>query len=158
MLSKTAKVIESVLQSESWEGEWLDQLQAFKVSFSLSDRGIVDGLFMTVEEIEQFVFYVLVNLEIEDVLIAKVSEYLMRVNYGLRLGNFEMQMDVGTIRFKNGLYFGSEILTKNLVLNTVFPALEAVYRYLPGLYAVVENRLSPVEALAHAEGDASSGS
>lgn len=84
---------------------------------------------------------------------AAVAEYLTRANFGLHLGNFEMDFEDGEVRFKTSVDFEGTGLTPALVRTLAYPAVEAMDRYLMGLMAVFSGAKRPAEAIAEIEGD-----
>ena len=80
-----------------------------------------------------------------------VAEYITRANYGLRIGNFELDFDDGEVRYKSSLDFESVELTPGLIRNTIYPAVQTMDRYLPGVLSVVFGGKSAEEAIAAIE-------
>lgn len=81
--------------------------------------------------------------------IPAVAEFLTRANYGLPLGNWEIDMNDGEINFKNSVDVKGGALTEEMVKTLVVFSLECVNRYLPGIRAVVagEEARSALEAI-----------
>jgi hypothetical protein len=79
-----------------------------------------------------------------------VASYLTLANYGLLIGNFEMDLSDGEVRFKTSLDFEGCELEPRLVRNLLAVNLRAVERYLPGVVAVV-NGGDPEAAIAAVE-------
>lgn len=75
-----------------------------------------------------------------------VAEYLTRVNYNMRNGNFEMSMDDGTIRFKAYHHVGSGPLDPKAGRLTVIMPFLMIDRYGNGLIDVLFGLKSPREA------------
>lgn len=70
--------------------------------------------------------------------IAVVADFLTRANYGLPLGNFEIDMNDGEMNFKNSIDISDGELTPKMVQTLVVFALECMSRYLPGIRAVID--------------------
>jgi hypothetical protein len=87
---------------------------------------------------------------------AALAELLTRANFGLYLGNFEMDWDDGEIRFKTSVAVESAELTPALVKQVVEPNLRITNKYFPAIRAVAEGESSPIEAIATAEAAAAS--
>jgi hypothetical protein len=71
----------------------------------------------------------------------------------LRIGNFEMDYSDGEVRYKSSLDFEGEPLTTPLIKNAIYPAVQTMDRYLPGLMSVVYGDKSPSEAITEIEGE-----
>ncbi len=69
--------------------------------------------------------------------IAALAEYLTRVNFGLPLGNFEIDLNDGEFNFKNSLDIADGTLTQKMVQHLIVFSLECYNRYLPGIRAVI---------------------
>lgn len=103
------------------------------------------------EEAHEFVFYsVAPQFAAEDRRVA-VAEYLMRANYGLSIGNFEMDFDDGEVRFRTGIDVEGDRLSPALLKSLIYSNWVTMDRYLPGLQAVIANQVSPAQAIEQAE-------
>lgn len=70
--------------------------------------------------------------------IPALADFLTRANYGLPLGNFEIDMNDGEMNFKNSLDITDGELTPKMVQTLIVFSLECLNRYLPGIRAVIE--------------------
>ena len=79
-------------------------------------------------------------------------EFITRANYGLLIGNFELDLADGEVRFKTGLDVRGAQLTATLAGRAIIPNLHAVNTYLPGLEALVgDNAADPADLVADIE-------
>ena len=69
--------------------------------------------------------------------IAALADFLTRANYGLPLGNFEIDMNDGEINFKNSMDISDGVLTTKMVQTLIVFSLECLNRYVPGIREVV---------------------
>ena len=76
-----------------------------------------------------------------------MAEFLTRVNYGILIGNFEMDYKNGEVRFRTSLDFEDQVLNYALISNHVYPNVWMMDRYLPGLFAVVDSEKDPEEII-----------
>jgi hypothetical protein len=83
---------------------------------------------------------------------AAMAELLARVNFGLPLGNFELDMEDGEVRFKTSINLGGERLSVALFEALLDPNIATMDSYLPALEAVRDGRLSPEAAVRQVEG------
>lgn len=81
-----------------------------------------------------------------------IAEFIARANYGLRIGNFDLDYADGEARFKTSLDFEGEPLTYNFIKHAVYPAVQTMDNYLPGLMKVAFGAETPVEAIQEIEG------
>jgi hypothetical protein len=103
-------------------------------------------------DLEQFIFYAVAAVKVPESERPAAAEYITRANYGLRIGNFEMDFSDGEIRYKSSLDFEGEELSNNLIRNAIYPAVQLLDQYLPGLLKVVFGGMEPKEAIAEIEG------
>jgi hypothetical protein len=103
------------------------------------------------EEHQRFLFHSIMGLNIPVQYRAAVAEYLTRVNYGLPLGNFEMDFETGDVRFKTSIEIPEGELTIAMVRTLAYANVRNMDHYFPGVLAVVHSGLSPEAALARAE-------
>jgi hypothetical protein len=103
-------------------------------------------------DLEQFIFYAVAPVKIPLDVRPMADEFITRANYGLRIGNFEMDYEDGEIRYKASLDFEGAELTPSLIKNVIYPAVQTLDHYLPGLMSVVYGSKTPQEAIADIEG------
>jgi len=80
-----------------------------------------------------------------------MCEYLTRANYSMVIGNFEMDIDDGEIRFKTSIDVTGDELTVPLIRQLVYANLLTMDKYLPGITSVTYSDETPAEAIAKIE-------
>jgi hypothetical protein len=73
--------------------------------------------------------------------------FLTRANYGLPMGNFEMDFADGEVRFKTSVDVGQEPLSLALARPLFMANITTFSLYLPGITAVIEGE-DPTAAIA----------
>lgn len=106
---------------------------------------------VAVEDQQQFLFYSVAPINAPAESHAAVAEYLTRANYGLHVGNFELDYRDGEIRFKTSVDVEGASLVASLVRNLVYLNCLMMDRYLPGLLGVIHAGEAPADAIAKAE-------
>ncbi|HEX8845922.1 MAG TPA: YbjN domain-containing protein [Pyrinomonadaceae bacterium] len=104
------------------------------------------------EEQSQFIFYSVSPVNAPEERLPDVAEFLTRANYGLIIGNFEMDWTDGEIRCKTSIDVEGDRLTEALVRQLVYANVRLTGRYLPGILALIEGSATPTEAIARIEG------
>ena len=100
---------------------------------------------------EQFAFYsIYPELISEDKRLA-MAELLTRLNYGLVIGNFEMDFNDGEVRYKTSLGVEGNVLTSQVIRRLVYANVTIMDHYLPSIQAVMEGKESPEGAIAQIE-------
>ncbi|GAB4327757.1 MAG: hypothetical protein Kow0010_11380 [Dehalococcoidia bacterium] len=82
---------------------------------------------------------------------AAMAELLTRINFGLPLGNFEMDLSDGEVRFKTSVDVSGDRLSTALFEALFETNAAAMDIYLPALEAVRDGRMSPADAVAMVE-------
>jgi hypothetical protein len=81
---------------------------------------------------------------------AAVGEFCNRANFGLAIGNFELDVDGGEVRFRTSIDAEGTTPTPELVRNAVVANVLTMDRYVPGLLAVLQGA-DPADAVEDCE-------
>lgn len=92
------------------------------------------------EEEQQLLFYSICPRRVEPGERAPMAEFITRANYGMVIGNFEMDFNDGEVRFKTSLDVEDAHLTRPLLHHIVYANLLMTDKYLPGITAVIEGQ------------------
>jgi hypothetical protein len=103
------------------------------------------------EDDEWFVFYSTLDSNVPENRRPAVAEYLTRANYGLVLGNFEMDFRDGETRYKTSISVEGDRLSTALIQSLVYINVLMMDRYLPGLMRVAYGDKDPAEEIAAIE-------
>ena len=135
---------------DSWPAEPVEEAPAFRIPFGGSDEDWT-CLAIAREEARQFVFYSALEGLVPQESRPMVQEYLTRANWGMAIGNWEMDPNTGEVRYKTSIDVGDDDLTVELVKRLVHANIRMVERYLPGLRDVIAGQLVPAAAVQRAE-------
>lgn len=136
------------------EEEWNIAGTAGGPTLMLNYRGDNDDwqCYATFDENDNFVsFYSEAPLVVPSEKRLAVAELLTRINFGLVVGNFEMDFDSGLVRYKTALDLNEVELEYGLLRGLVEPNVTLTDYYLPALKLVVEQNLPPLEAIQQVE-------
>lgn len=100
---------------------------------------------------EQLVFYSVAPRPAPASTRATVAELLHRLNFGIIIGNFELDCDDGEIRFKTSLDAEGEPLSDAQLEKLTTYNVGSMGRYLEIIDAVIEGSLTPLEAVVQAD-------
>lgn len=89
------------------------------------------------EEERQVLFYTTLNVQTPAERILAMLEFIARANFGLAVGNFELDPDDGEIRFKTSVDVNNTELTRGLLSGLTSLNVAAVHVYLPAIAAVI---------------------
>lgn len=136
------------------EDDWpLQQVGRDPILLSVfeGEHGRWNCLIRVAEEQERVVFYSIVPEETPPARRLAMAEFLTRANYGMLIGNFEMDFTDGEIRYKTSIDVEGDRLTSPLMQQIVYANVRTMDRYLPGIRKVMETDLTPAEIIASIE-------
>lgn len=79
---------------------------------------------------------------------SEMAEFLTRANYGLAIGNFEMDFRDGEIAYKTGVTTGGEPVEDWLLKDLVYINCLMMDKYFPAMMQVLYSGVTPEAALA----------
>jgi hypothetical protein len=143
----------------------VEYLDAREIPYVLDPSGSIAGL-MSASEKGPWTVYIAM-LEADDQVIVHsafnppvpeerrdaVALFLTRANYGILIGNFEIDLDDGELRYKTSIDVHGSELTEALLDNIVVANVAMFDRYVPGIEAVVRG-MDPVDAISAIEATA----
>jgi hypothetical protein len=100
---------------------------------------------------EQMVFYSVFPIKAPPDKLYTVAEFITRANYGMVIGNFEMDFADGEIRYKTSLDVEGETLTAGLIHHVVYANVFTMDKYFPGFMKVIYSGLAPEDAVEEVE-------
>ena len=103
-------------------------------------------------EFGQMLFYSIAPQRVPEATRPAVAEFLTRANWGLMIGNFELDYGDGEVRYKTSLQLENQQLTPDLLRPLVFDNVVVMDKYLPGLERVMTGQQSPQAAIDAIEG------
>lgn len=105
------------------------------------------------EEKGFFSFYSVCPINVPEERRATVAEFLTRANYGLMIGNFEMDYRDGEVRYKTSLDVENSEINLALIGNLVNVNLLMMDRYLPGILMCIYGNETAEAAIQSIEGE-----
>lgn len=143
------KTVRQVLEKADLTTEPILEGEGYVVRFS--DGPPVRGIALVYEADSRFVFYLEFLKPVPKKERPRVAEYVTRANFGLTIGNFEMDYDSGLVRYKCSLDYAGAELSEALARNVVLDAMDAIEFYTEGLLSVAQAKQKPLEAIEKVE-------
>jgi hypothetical protein len=81
----------------------------------------------------------------------QVAEFLTRANYGLMIGNFEMDFRDGEVRYKGALEYADGDLTTMMIENLIGKCAYTMAHYFNGLMKIIYADMDPATAIREVE-------
>ena len=137
-------------EEERWQADFLGDESTLAAAY-LGDSGEYRCVLHVRDRAEQILFYAHFPVLIPPERRSAVGEYITRANQGMYLGNFELDMEDGEVRYKTSADVEGVDITPLFVRNLVYPCLSTMDRYAPGIQKVVTDQASPAEAIRDVE-------
>jgi len=100
----------------------------------------------THDEFNSFGVYIYPPTKIPGKSLPRIMEYITRINYGVRLGHFELDLDEGVLRFAHSTDVEGSHITPPMLLNVLYFGLSVMDDYYPGLMRILFSGVSPKKA------------
>jgi hypothetical protein len=143
-------IVKNFMEEDEWPHQQMEDRPILRTGFS-SDAGQWSCYAHILDDREQFVFYSIFPFPIPAEKRLAITEYITRANYGLQLGNFEMDLDDGDLRYKTSIDVEGSELTPALVRSVIYANVMTMSSYFPGIMNVLYSDASPAEAIAKVE-------
>jgi len=140
-------------KEDEWNYRQLEGKPVLIMGFK-GDNGTWQCYAQAREEQSQFVFYSVPSTNVPTEKRPAVAEFLTRANYGMVMGNFELDYSDGQVRFKTSLDVkdNEDRLCTGLIKRLVYINVLMMDKYLPGIMSILYAGTSPSEAIAKIEG------
>lgn len=102
------------------------------------------------EDIKIFLFYAVCSINTPKDKIDLIVKFLTRINYGRMIGNFELDINDGEIRYKISLNYEDIDLTHTVIHNIVSTCIASMDIVTPIIASLVYGALTLEEAIAKA--------
>ncbi|RLC76114.1 MAG: hypothetical protein DRI81_10635 [Chloroflexi bacterium] len=148
------QILETVLKffsDDEWPFSRLEERPILRTGFA-GDNGEWTCYAQVQEEQERFIFYSVCPVKAPEEKRPAMAEFLTRVNYGLVIGNFEMNFSDGEIRSKTSADFEGDRASVAVIKNLVYANVLTMDLYLPGIMSVLYGDVSPAQAITQVEG------
>ncbi len=143
-------VLEAVLEKDGWVFAPVEGQATLAMGYK-GEHGMWSCYAHVDEERSALVFYSVTDRPVPERYRQAASEFLTRANFGLVLGNFELDFSDGETRFKTSVELGPTDPTPELLRPVIYANIAAMDRYLPGIDGVSRGSLTPQEAVALCE-------
>lgn len=150
-MGRIYEVVEEFLKTDNWSNTRLEDRTILKTGFE-GDHGEFTCYAQAREEQEQFVFYSVFPVKVPPASHAVIAEFITRANYGMIIGNYELDLSDGEVRFKTSVDLEGVEAVPKIIRNLVYANVLTMDKYFPGLMRVIYGGISPEEAIKEIEG------
>lgn len=148
-----ADAINSFLTEDDWHFSFDDQRGLFKFGLNLKGR-IKNVRYIVDVKDDEYVVYAISPIgadEDDEKKMAIMAEFICRANYGLKNGNFELDMRDGEIRYKSFVDCEELTPTTEMVRNSIHCPAAMFDRYGDGIVDIIFGNSTAKEAVAKCE-------
>ena len=149
MTDTFASLVTSFFGEQSWPIVEIEAGELFETAFE-GERGVWPCRVHTYEDDRRLVFISAFAGLVPDELRAVMAEFCNRANFGLAIGNFEIDHDGGEVRFRTSLDAAESPADIELVRNVIVANVITFDQYLPGIEAVLAGT-APADAIEDVE-------
>jgi hypothetical protein len=146
-------ILVEFFEEDNWDFHWLEGMPILSMGFT-GKNGKWTCYAQAREEQEQFVFYSVCPINVPEERRQKAAEFITRANYGMIIGNFELDFNDGEVRYKTSIDVEGSILSPPLIKQMVYSNVIIMDRYLPGVMRVIYGDGTPLEEIGRIEGSA----
>lgn len=137
-------------EEDEWDFQWMEGASVLSMGFS-GKNGKWQCFAQAREAQQQFVFYSVLPINVPPEKRQKVAELITRINYGMVIGNFELDFDDGEVRYKTSVDVEGAELTPPMIRQMVYANIIITDRYLPAVMRTIYSDITPLEAIAEAD-------
>jgi hypothetical protein len=91
----------------------------YRVGFS-GGNGHLSCFTFVPQDLQQLIFYAVAATRAPEAARLRVAEFITRANYGLRIGNFELDFGDGEVRYKTSIDYSGTTLLPCLIRNVAY--------------------------------------
>lgn len=150
-MGRILEAVQGYLAEDGWPLNQPDGQSIFKTAFE-GKNGQFNCYVQERVEQEQFVFYSIFPVRVPESKLAQIGEFINRANYGMIIGNFEIDFSDGEVRYKTSIDFEDNEVNQDMVLHMIYANVLTMDKYFPGLMRVLYAEIDPVDAIEEIEG------
>ncbi|MGE5236719.1 MAG: YbjN domain-containing protein [Acidobacteriota bacterium] len=142
--------IASYFEKDGWSFRRLGKHPALEMGVA-GDHGNYRVVVVAEEERSIVRFLTFIEGKIPEPRRRDTMEYLTRANYGLLLGNFELDLEDGEVRFRCSVDTENQEFSYAQYQGMLYTSVAVLDRYTPGLQRVIQGSADPAAAIAEVE-------
>jgi hypothetical protein len=138
--------LHDVLRQIGWDSSPVDSEGVFSIDLRSPDLPVSDALAAIAVESERLIFYLNLASHAPVERREEVARLIGLINWQLSIGNFEMDVTDGHIRFRSSIDFANVPLEAQLVRNHILDAMRAMEVYGEAMLRVIEGDADALRA------------
>jgi hypothetical protein len=150
-MGRILDMVKRFLEQDDWPVSMVEGRSVVKTGFE-GKNGQFTCYAQERKEQEQFVFYSIFPVRTPENKMSEVAEFITRANYGMIIGNFEVDYGDGEIRYKTSVDVEESDFSEPLARHMIYANVLTMDKYFPGLMRVLYAGINPVSAIEEVEG------
>ena len=150
-MGRIFECVESFLKSDDWPYTLVEGQTIAKSSFQ-GKNGAFNLFAQAREEQDHLVFYAVLPVFTPEERRAEMTRFITRANSGMMIGNFELDLNDGEVRFKTSADLEDVPEFSLLLRNLLYANALTMDRYLTGLMRIIYGGVGGDEAIREIEG------
>lgn len=147
---KLYDVLKAALEGEGLSPNGAPELGGFRLGFTGEHGNFL--CFARADDARALVsFFAIAPFAVEPRRREETMRLVTRINFGLPVGNFELDLDDGEVRMKTCVAFGKAKADRALIAPIVWAGVAAMDRWLPALVATGQQGLDAAKAMTIAD-------
>lgn len=144
--------MEQFFIDDDWHYQRIEDAPALRMGFK-GKNGRWECIARAREDEKQVIFYSSLAPFVPEEKRPAIAEFITRANYGMFIGNFEMDFSDGEVRFKTSIDVegAEEMMTPAIIKHLVYANVAMMDQYIAGLMSVIYADVSAEEAIAKIE-------
>jgi hypothetical protein len=120
---------------------------------NISDKMYEGAIVHLLADSAQIIFYLEFRERPVQSTFLQVMEFVARANWGMLIGNYEMNLDDGSVCIKSSIDYSDALLTPDQIKNLVMAAIKSGEMYGTAFIRVCRGEVSAKDAIAEVEND-----
>jgi len=139
-------VVYNALKKDSWKFEYDDKNELFRLEISGINCNYVCYIIVD-EEQESLLCNTHIKQKVPFGKRLEVCNFINRINYELAIGNFEMDMEDGELRFRTYLDSANALPSQEQLINLIWNGAQTFDTYYPGFMKIITEDYLAEEAM-----------
>ena len=152
-VKQVREAVENYFETDDLKYDPFDEDDVARTGFAVKTKfGHVDVLFHAYDS--HLIIHTIIPIKAQEEDRAKVGEFLLRANYGLRNGCFDFDYDTGRISYRTALFCGIDDFTPptyEQIDYSMLISLSMVKKYGNALMKVIFGLVEPEDAIEEVE-------
>jgi len=145
--------INAFLKDDDWNFSFDEEKGFFKFGLTLKCK-IKKVNYTVMVHDSSFTVYAVSPIgadQTDKVMMQRMAEFVCRANYGLRNGNFELDMRDGEIRYKSFVDCNNLVPSREVIKTSIYCPATMFEKYAPGIIEIIFNDVEAKEAVDRCE-------